>query len=192
MSTVTPIELLGTSPPPVRKEEPLYEIVNGQRVELPPMSAFAGLIASELHVSLGAHARTVGCGRAFTEVLLRLPLQKDRNRRPDVAYVSYERWPRDRPIPKSDNAWAVAPDLAIEVVSPNDFAEELLEKVQEYFLAGAKQVWVVYPILGMIQVYESLARIRVLTRADELDGGSVLPGFRLPLAQLFPEEADAS
>ena len=88
-----------------------------------------------------------------------------------------------------DEAWDVVPDLAFEVVSPTDYAEDLLVKVDEYFRAGVRLVWVVYPSLRLIHVYESMTRIRVLTAADKLDGGNVLSGFRVAVAALFPEAA---
>ena len=94
-----------------------------------------------------------------------------------------------QPVPLRDNAWDVVPDLAIEVVSPTDFAEDLLTKLDEYFRAGVSLVWVVYPSLRLIHVYESMTRIRVATATDELDGGAVLPGFRVAVAALFPEAA---
>jgi Uma2 family endonuclease len=83
----------------------------------------------------------------------------------------------------------MVPDLAIEVVSPTDFAEDLLTKIDDYFRAGVSLVWVAYPSLRLIQVYESMTRIRVVTATDELDGASVLPGFRVAVAALFPEAA---
>jgi Uma2 family endonuclease len=192
MSTAAVLNPVLASVPSIRDDDALYEIINGQRVELPPMSAYAGIVASRLHGKLTEFASANPVGEPVIEVLFRLPLNGDRNRRPDVAFVSYKRWPKGRPVPIDDNAWDVVPDLAIEVVSPNDLAEDLLEKVQEYFRAGVEMVWVVYPRLRLIQVYESLSRIRGLTRTDELDGGPVLPGFRLPLATLFPEEPAAT
>ena len=82
------------------------------------------------------------------------------------------------------------PRLAIEVVSPTNLAEDLLAKVDEYFQAGVRQVWVVYPAAARVHVHESPTQIRVLGRGDELDGGPLLPGFRLPLAELFEAEAE--
>ena len=75
---------------------------------------------------------TTNLGEVVGEVLFRLPLEEDagRNRRPDVAYVSFDRWPADRPMPGRDNAWDVVPDLAVEVISPTDLAQETLQKVQ--------------------------------------------------------------
>jgi len=80
-------------------------------------------------------------------------------------------------------------DLAVEVVSPTDRAEDVMEKVLEYFQAGVELVWIIYPRLQLVYVYESLIKVRGLTAADTLDGGNVLPGFRTPVAALFPETA---
>jgi Uma2 family endonuclease len=79
----------------------------------------------------------------------------------------------------------VVPDLAVEVTSPTDFAEDQLHKVWEYFQAGVHLVWVVYPNERCIHVYEAWNRIRVVTEADILDGGAVLPDFQLRLDRLF-------
>ncbi len=65
-----------------------------------------------------------------------------------------------------------------------------MEKVAEYFVAGVTVVWVIYPKCQQVHVYESLTDVRGLTRADDLDGGTVLPGFRLPLTELFLDAAD--
>lgn len=173
--------------PVVGDDGPLFEIIDGQKMELPPMSAYAGVVAFQIASRIDQFARPQKLGQAAVEVLFHLPLPVDRNRRPDSAYVSYQRWPKGRPIPGRDNAWDVVPELAIEVASPSDLADELMTKIDEYFRAGVQLVWVVYPLLPLVQVYESLTQVRGLTRTDELDGGSVLPGFRVPLAELFPE-----
>jgi Uma2 family endonuclease len=168
-------------------DEPLFEIIDGQRVELPPMSVLASFVASLLVGELNAFAKSKALGRAVMEILFKLP-SLNGNRRPDVGFVSFGRWPKDRSMPAEGNAWDVVPNLAVEVVSPSDFAEELLEKVTEYFQAGVELVWVIYPRLRVVHVYESASRIRVLTESDELDGGSVLSGLRLPLSSLFGQK----
>jgi Uma2 family endonuclease len=190
MSLATVPEPLTVAAPSQHGDEGLYEIINGHRVELPPMSIYAVVIANLLARKLGNHAEAHDLGQVLLEALFRLPLAKQRNRRPDIGFVSYQRWAKGRPIPKDDNAWEVVPELAVEVVSPTDFAEELLEKLEEYFQAGVQMVWVVYPRRGIVHVYESLTQIRGLTRTDELDGGKVLPGFRLALATLFEDQAN--
>jgi Uma2 family endonuclease len=180
-----------TTPEPVRAashDESLYEVVRGQRVELPPMGVYSSIVASVLGEFLGAFARTHVLGRTVVETLFVLDEAEDTQRRPDVAFVSYQRWPRNRLIPE-EGEWVVVPDLAVEVVSPNDRAEALLVKVREYFDVGARTVWVIYPREGVVHVFETFTRIRVLTRTDALDGGAILPGFQLPLTSLFEEVA---
>ena len=83
----------------------------------------------------------------------------------------------------------MVPDAAIEVISPSNLVEDLLVKLDEYFRAGVRLAWVVFPQQALVYVYESFTQVRVLTRADVLEGGPVLPGFRLALNELFPEFA---
>jgi Uma2 family endonuclease len=190
-----------TAPPtPVMpRDEGLYEFVDGRWIEKPPMSTLANVVASRLNTSLAIHVEQQSpCpGQVVFETLFRMPVKKDasRNRRPDLAFVSAERWPIDRPIPLRKDAWDVVPDLAVEIVSPTDIAEDLLGKVKEYFQAGVRLVWVVYPIGRCIQIYEAWNRIRVVTEADHLDGREVLPAFSRPLDRLFgpvaPENGQA-
>jgi Uma2 family endonuclease len=165
----------------------LYEVVNGQRREVPPMGAFETHVASVLGRWLSHFAWPHRLGNVENEMLFLLDVATGLQRRPDVAYVSYERWPRGRPVPRTP-FWDVVPDLTVEVVSPTNTATEILDKIDEFFRAGVRLVWVIYPVKEQIYVYESPTVIRVLTPGDELDGGAVLPGFRLPLATLFHDE----
>src|SRR5207249_4160142 len=117
--------------------------IDGQRVELPPMSILASRVASRLFGSLVHHLFGKSLGEALTETLIRLPLPVGRNRRPDLAFVSAERVAQAPPQPGSDNAWDIVPELMVEVVSPHDLAEEIMERLGEYWAAGARLVWVV-------------------------------------------------
>jgi Uma2 family endonuclease len=164
-----------------------YEIIDGLIKELPPMSIFAQRLTTVLTTRLELFGETSKRGQAIMEGLFHLPLPLDRNRRPDIAFILAQRWPLNRPLPARDNAWDLAPDLAVEVVSPTDYLDELFTKLDEYFRAGVRQVWVVFPLLGYVQVYDSLTQCHGLLRQDTLDGGTLLPGFSLPLAQLFPD-----
>jgi Uma2 family endonuclease len=164
----------------------LYEEIDGRRVEMPPMSTYATQVTNRLTRRMGEYAESHGLGEVFGEMLFKLSLAgRTRNRRPDVAFVSYQRWPRERPVDPVGNAWEVVPELMVEVVSPTDLADELLEKVLEYFEAGAKAVWVIYPVARYALVYDSPKQVRGLTAQDALDGGMALPGFTLPLTTLF-------
>lgn len=180
-------EVLTPPPRPVRDDlenADRYEIIDGVRVELPPTSAESTGLAADLCTFLTTHGLVHNLGKAYPEMLFHLPLPVDRNRRPDVAFVPFTRWARERPLPRT-NAWDVLPDLCVEVVSPNDHADEIEARICEYFEAGVRLVWVVYPRQARLYVYDTPARIRRLTRDDTLDGGVVLPEFRLPLTELF-------
>ena len=168
--------------------EPLYEIVNGQRVELPPMSAYATWLASRLHGRLWPYAEDKGLGTSVTEMLFVLDAEHNLRRRPDVAFVSTTRWPLDRALPETGD-WDVVPDLAVEVISPNDVFKDVLAKVREYFHYGVQVVWVIAPEERQVYVYDAPTHVRILTGQDELMGGEVVPGFRLPLVHLFQHAA---
>jgi Uma2 family endonuclease len=167
----------------------LYEIIDGQYVEMPPMSSSAVRIASVLLAYLETFARTNRLGRAVAEMLFPLSLNEKTRRRPDVAFVSYTKWPKDHPLPDTD-PWLVVPELAVEVVSPNDSAEELRVRVAEYLKIGVLIVWVVYPKPGVIDIFQASGGLQSLTGSDELDGGNILPGFLLPLTSVFETAAD--
>ena len=79
----------------------------------------------------------------------------------------------------------IAPDLAIEIVSPSNRSRDLLDKVHQFLDAGSRLVWVVNPIRKTVTVYRSRANVTVLGIEDTLDGDDVLPGFAVPLSRLF-------
>jgi Uma2 family endonuclease len=166
--------------------EPLFEIIDGQRVELPPMSILATRVSSNVHGYLRYYLHGNPVGEAVMEGLFHLPLPVDRNRRPDVAFVSAQTIAAAPAQLGSENAWSVLPELMVEVVSPNDLAEEIMERIGEYFTAGTRLIWVIYPTQRLVYVYESPEQVRILSDARELDGGAVLPGFRIAVASLFP------
>jgi Uma2 family endonuclease len=162
----------------------LYEVVNGQRKEVPRMGAFAATIATFLAAHLNLFAWQHRLGFAVVEVLFQLAPGRPQ-RRPDVAYIPYSRW-QGLPQPLQDPAaWDVIPSLAVEIVSPTNTAEDIEDKLQDYFGAGVQLVWVIYPLRRRAYVYESLTQVHIRTDNDELDGGAVLPGFRLRIADLF-------
>jgi Uma2 family endonuclease len=166
-----------------------YEVINGEIVEVPPMSWFASEVANRLRDALQDYARTSASGQARMDMLFHVPYPADptRNRRPDVAFISYDRWPRNRVLPYRGNAADVVPDLIVEVASPTDEAEELLIKVNQYLEAGARLVWLVYPKLHILDAYEAKNKPHRFLEEDELTGGTVLPGFRVAMSTLFPE-----
>jgi Uma2 family endonuclease len=170
-----------------------YEVVNGEIVEIPPMSGFAGEVANRIRDELAVHGRATRRGRARNDLLFHVPFPEDptRNRRPDVAFITFDRWPEERPIPYRGNPVDVVPNLIVEVASPTDEAEDLVAKAHEYLRAGAQLVWVVYPRVRQLYAYTAVdAAPRVFTEADTLDAGDILPGFSTPMAPLFPIVTD--
>ena len=104
---------------------------------------------------------------------------------PDLAFISWERLPNRRmptvPIP------ALAPDLAIEVLSAGNTPGEMARKRHDYFTAGVRLVWIVDPVARTVSVYTSPDDVTVLAATAILNGGEVLPGFTLPIQDLFAE-----
>lgn len=160
-----------------------YEVVGGVVVEKPPKGVIGAWIASELAAHLRAFVVASGHGKVFFEALFRLGPDLPR-RRPDVAFVSAGRWPVARLIPCVE-ALDLVPDLAIEVVSRNNAAPDVERKLGEYFRAGVRRVWLVYPTERSAYDYDGPKSVRRLVEGDELEGGGLLPGYRLALAELF-------
>jgi Uma2 family endonuclease len=160
----------------------LYEIVNGVRKEIPRMGALAATTASFLVTHLNIYGWARQLGFAVAEVMLQLAPDRPQ-RRPDVAFIAYSEW--QPPRREDPPAWPVVPLLTAEVISPTNTAKDIEEKLDDYFAAGVGVVWVVYPTLGRVYVYESLTQVRILTEKDDLDGGAVLPGFRVGISALF-------
>src|SRR5262249_4272700 len=146
-------------------------------------SIYAVRIASRLQERMGPFAEESRRGTVVTEALFILDAERDLRRRPDVAFVSAERWPLDRDLPEEAD-WEVVPDLAVEVISPHEVFQLVLAKVREYLQAGVRQVWVVVPSERQVQVFESPSQVRILIENDELEGGTLLPGFRLSVGPL--------
>ena len=160
-----------------------YEVIDGIRVEREPMGAFETVLASWLCHLLNSFAAGKKLGLAVNETLFVLHASRNLPRRPDVAFVSYTRWPAA--VVARESAWNVVPDLAVEIVSLTNLAEEIDGKVTDYFQSGVHLVWVFDPDTGRVYVYQSPTQVSILERTDTLDGGEVLPGFQLPIVQLY-------
>jgi Uma2 family endonuclease len=184
-----------TSPPVdqgvilIPDEDALYEVVDNQVVKLAPMGAYEVWLATVLAARLETFAQQHQLGRAVQEMLFDLTVATGRKRRPDVAFVSFDRWSLTRRMPRTD-AWEVVLNLAVEVVSRTDSGDSIVDKIAEYFHSGVDRVWVVFPSQEQVYVYDSPNSVRILTRTDELSSDPILPNFRLPLVELF-EEAEA-
>ena len=172
-----------TAPQPVRNDDSLYEVIHGIRVEVPPMSVFASVVTNRLCKHLSTWVDDNQLGFAGAETLFVFDEDGHERRRPDTAFVSKSKWPLDRIFPATGD-WRVIPNLAAEVISPSETFEDVLEKMREYFEFGVQEVWIVSPIMREAHVYTSPKVNRIFSAEDVLEG-PILPGFKLPLAQLF-------
>jgi Uma2 family endonuclease len=166
-----------------RREGKLCELVHGVLLE-----KVVGFNESSLAVFLAGLLNTFVAARnlgVVTEPDGTVELLADLVRIPDVAFTSWERLPGRRrplvPVPR------VAPNLAVEVLSRSNTPAELAAKRQEYFTAGVQLVWEINLVARTVDVYTAPAQRTTLGANDVLDGGTVLPGFTLPLQQLFAE-----
>ena len=171
---------------PMLNGDIFYEVVDNEIRELPRMSARETQFASNLVRIVSNHAWNASQGLVQGEMLFLIDAPRNIQRRPDVSFVSYQRWPKGKPVPGTQ-AWEVVPELAVEVISPTNGANEVIGKVEDYFACGVQRVWVIYSLYSKVYDYSSATSVQILTRADRLSGGDVLPGFELPLSELFED-----
>lgn len=174
----------GVSTAELSHPDALYEVVGGRVVEVPPMGRLAGTLATFLASLINRYAFERGLGAAVTEVLFHLRDGRP-DRRPDIAFVPAEHCDRFEAMTEDPAAWNVVPTLAVEVVSPTNSGAEIETKRQEYFAAGVKAVWVVYPLQHSVHIFDAADRARVVGLDGELDGGAAVPGFKVRLADVF-------
>ncbi|MDX1969678.1 MAG: Uma2 family endonuclease [Planctomycetaceae bacterium] len=162
-----------------------YEVVNGEYREVEPMSAYSTVLANVLMYHLSTAARQQRIGMAVMETLFTLRTEPLLRRQPDVALVHYARWGAGPP--HVGMAWDTVPNLAVEIVSPSNVADDLDQKVVDYLSSGVEEAWILYPESRRMFRHRSLTEVVVITERDVIDGGELLPGFSLPLATLFAE-----
>lgn len=159
--------------------EKSYEIVDGQPEEKEMPGAKHGVIGASLIIRLGGHVESKKLGVICAEASFKIGANE---RIPDVSFVAADRIPVEG-IPET--IWPSSPDIAIEIISPNDVHEKVSEKVLEYLEAGVRQVWLVSPKLRSITIFRSLTDVQVFTEDSELVSEDLLPGFRCLLKEIF-------
>jgi Uma2 family endonuclease len=167
------------------KDNRLFELVDGVLVEK-AMGFYESYLAMRLGRFLLAFVEQHDLGIVAGEAGM-LRLAPGLVRIPDVSFVSWDRLP-DRRIPRQPIP-DLTPDLVAEVLSESNTAREMDQKLHEYFAAGARLAWYVLPDLQEVHVYTAPDRREVITADHTLHGGEVLPGFTLPVHQLFDEAA---
>lgn len=187
-----PLERIRMVPPPglateqdllrvLDSENRICELVDGVLVEKTMgyyESRLAAVLIGLLEKFLEQHDLGIVLGADGT-----LRILGDQIRVPDVAFLSWRHFP-GRVLP-AEPVPAIAPDLAVEVLSVGNTRAEMDRKLDEYFAAGVKLVWFIEPASQSATVYEGRQQRHGLSLADSLSGGEVLPGFELPLQQLF-------
>ena len=159
------------------------ELVKGETVKMTPAGHEHGEIAGALFAAIHTFVHQHKLGKVYAaETGFILSRNPDTVRAPDAAFVSAGRAAQQK---RREGFFDGAPDLAVEVVSPEDTAEEVEVKVLEYLRAGTKLVWVANPRARTITTYRSLDKVRVLTPNDTLDGDDVLPGFAVAVNEIF-------
>lgn len=159
------------------------ELVRGRLVREPRPAALHGWVQINVGSLVLNHVREHRLGDVFSDIGVILSTEPATVRGPDLAFVSSKRLPSG---PPERGFLAFAPDLCVEIVSPSNTSGEIHEKVLEYLEAGTRLVWVVHPEARTVTEYRSPTEIRILSVGNELDGGETLPGFRAPVATLFP------
>jgi Uma2 family endonuclease len=159
------------------------ELVRGEVIEMTPAGHHHGRITLNVTTPLDQHVRLHDLGTVYAaETGFQIASDPDTVRAADVAFVRRDRLAEGE---DTEGYWPGAPDLAVEVVSPGDRYTDVEAKVLEWLEAGTRMVVVVNPRRRTVTVYRSLSDIMVLTENDELDGGDVVPGWRLPVREVF-------
>ncbi len=157
-------------------------LVRGEVIETMPPGGKHGVIVSEVNTRLRMWAKSGPGGCVGVESGFILARNPDTVWGPDIFYMRAERIPSTG-IPEA--FWEIAPDVAVEVVSPNEGAEEVRDKVRDYLAAGTPLVWVIYPHSQEVIVHTPDGLARTYGPNDVLENFNVLPGFRCVVAELF-------
>jgi len=174
---MTADELLRTHVPNKRAE-----LLRGVLVVREPAGSRHGLVTMNLGAELALYAKQTGAGGVYAaETGFKLASDPDTVRAPDIAFVTRERLPP----PNTTGYPALAPDLAVQVLSPGDRPGEVLAKVADWLSAGTRLVWVVDPERRLARVYRHDGSEAIVTAEGALDGEDVLPGFSCSLASIL-------
>ncbi len=159
-----------------------YELVKGELIEMTPPGGRHGNTAVKLATLLQNFASSHKLGEVMVETGFCLSSQPDTVRGPDVSFLAAEKIP---PGGLPDGYIFGAPDLAVEIVSPNDTASKIQSKVQDYLAYGTRLVWLVYPQQQIVIVHHPDGTARTLSETNTLNGETVVPGFSCRVEDIF-------
>ena len=160
-----------------------YELIEGELIELAPAGGRHSNIGLRIAALLFQHVDKSNLGDMFgADCGFFLRHDPDTVRAPDAAFIASERIPPGGiPVGYLDTI----PDLAVEVVSPNDRAGQVQAKIEQWIEHGVKLVWLVHPERHSITVYSSVREVQVLHEGDTLTGDPVLPDFSCSVSEIF-------
>ncbi len=160
-----------------------FELIQGVLQKMPPAGFDHGLISATIASHLDRFVRAHGLGRVVgAETGFVLARNPDTVLAPDAAFVSADRMP---PPGERHGFAALAPDLVVEVVSPSDRAAAVADKALRWIESGTRLVWVIYPERRLVAEHSPDGTVHLRQADDALDGGDVLPGFRVTARELF-------
>lgn len=160
-----------------------YELIRGKLRKRLPAGQTHGKYASRLNISLGGYVMTNRLGETYiADTGYILATDPDHVLAPDLAFISNERL---REIGESDGFAQGAPDIAVEVISPNDRYTEVEEKVEDWLNSGCRAVIVVNPRRRTVNLHRSPTTTITLTESDTLELEDIVPGWRMPIEDIF-------
>ena len=183
--TPTPVEKYAPDDPFLLSDNGKgWELVDGELREL-NVSFQSSFTAGRVCTKLTNHVEAKNLGWVSPEGTSYRCFPDDPKlvRRADTSFHALGRLTQEQA--KREGHCTVVPDLVVEVVSPNDLADDVNEKRIEWLLAGAKLVWVIHPIQESIHAYRADGSVRLFERTDVLTAEPVLPAFSVPVADLF-------
>ena len=160
-----------------------YELVRGELRKMPPAGHQHGGIAGLIGIHFGSHIKLEGLGKIYiAEAGFILASDPDHVRAPDIAFVRQERVDAAADV---GGFFPGPPDVAFEVISPSDLYTEVDEKVADYLAAGTLAVIVVNPRRRTVKVHRSLSNTVELTESDTLEVSDIVPGWQMPVKEIF-------
>ncbi|MBX3063515.1 MAG: Uma2 family endonuclease [Anaerolineae bacterium] len=159
-----------------------HELIEGELITMPP----PGSPHARTQISFGAvlwlYEKKSGFGRAFGDSGYHTRGDNQTVRAPDAAFISYARLPADQQL---EGYLKIAPELVVEVISPNDSAKDVEAKVLEWLEFGVAMVLLAYPGTQRIHVYTAPEEVKIYKRTDTISGGDVLPGLEIKVQDIF-------
>jgi Uma2 family endonuclease len=164
----------------------LHEVVDGEMVMSPKNDSYHGDICAELLTALRTHAKKHKLG-AVWDSSTGFWMHSRNCRAPDISFVTKERLVRMGFKRSTRKFFPAAPDLAVEVLSPNNTRAEIDERLKDYFGSGTQIAWVINPDSESVEGCHALDQRQLLGVGADLAAEHLLPGFRFPIADLFKE-----